>query len=601
MREIIARAARPRAKLQAVLAGGTRLGPYEIVSAIGAGGMGQVYKARDTRLGREVAIKVLHGDVAQMADRLARFEREARAVAALNHPNVLALHDFGYEAGVAYVVTELLEGETLRARLRSAGRLTPRKVLEYTNQIVRGLAAAHERGIVHRDLKPENLFITHEGRIKILDFGLAYQEEPAGTADLAATRLTTEQGMMMGTLGYIAPEQVLGQATTTRSDLFALGVITYEALTGVQPFLRATLAETMAATLRDEPPPLQRELPDAPATLVNLVERCLEKNPADRPASTRDLALFLEAVAVEVNQPGGARGKRRDDHRLRNQIIAAWCSLWLLLTVAIWSYVRSMGGDAAAAVVDSDLARAERLVASVHRERLNQVLLTARLVASFPELRALFATDTATLRDYLVSYQQRNPDAPSLLAISADGKLIARTQEGADAAGDSFGSLAAGKASIIRTGDTFFHAALSTAEVGGTEFGSIVARMPVDQLFAVALREATQDEIVVMSDTGVVTSTMPTGQLPWRSAAEWRELRGQGHRAIDVDIGSERFAAREIPLAAEPSLNVVVLKSRAGAVAPYQRIQDGVAIIGALGLVVVAAASFWLARALRVA
>jgi serine/threonine protein kinase len=585
-----------------VLAGGTRFGPYEIVSAIGAGGMGQVYKARDTRLGREVAIKVLHGDVAQMADRLARFEQEARAVAALNHPNVLALHDFGYEAGVAYVVTELLEGETLRARLRAAGRLTPRKVLDYTNQIVRGLAAAHERGIVHRDLKPENLFITHEGRIKILDFGLAYQEEPAGTDDLAATRLTTEQGMVMGTLGYIAPEQVLGQGTTTRSDLFALGVITYEALTGVQPFRRPTIAETMAATLRDEPPPLQRELPDVPATLANLVERCLEKNPADRPASTHDLALFLEAVAAEVNDPGGAPRKRsRNDHLLRNQIIAAWCSLWLLLTVAMWSYVRSMGGDAAAAIVDSDLARAERLVASVHRERLNQVLLTARLVASFPELRALFATDAATLRDYLLSYQQRNPDAPSLLAISADGKLIARTQEGDDAIVDAVGSLAAGKAAIVRSGDTFFHAALSMAEVGGTEFGSVVARMPVDQLFAVALREATQDEIVVITDSSVITSTMPASRLPWRSAAEWRQLGGQSNRAIDVMVGDERFAAREIPLSEQPPLSVVVLKSRAGAVAPYQRIQDGVAIIGALGLIVVAAASFWLAHALRAA
>ena len=581
-----------------VLAEGTRLGPYEIVGAIGAGAMGQVYKARDPRLGRDVAIKVLHGDVAQMADRLARFEREARAVAALNHPNVLALHDFGNDSGVAYVVTELLEGETLRARLRASGPLGPRKVLDYTSQVVRGLAAAHEHGIVHRDLKPENLFITREGRVKILDFGLAYHVEPAGPGDSAATRLTTEQGMLMGTLGYIAPEQVLGQPATTRSDLFALGAIVYETLTGVQPFLRATVAETMAATLRDEPPPLQRQLPDMPATLANLVERCLEKDPGARPASTRDLAMFLEAVAAEVNEPGGAPRRGRGSHRLRNQVVLVWCALWLLLTVGIWSYVRGMGGRAAAAAVDADLARADRLAASVHRERLNEVALTARLVASFPELRALFATDAATLRDYLLSYQQRNPEAPVLLAVSADGTLIAGTREGDGAIRESIESLVPGKPAILRSGDRFFHAALSAAEVGGTEFGSVVAALPVDQRFAVALREATQDEIVVNAESRVVTSTVPAEQLPWRSGAEWRQLGGGSERPIDVAVGDERFAAREVPLSADPPLGVIVLKSRAGAVAPYQRIQDGVAIIGLLGLVLVAAGSFWLARTL---
>jgi hypothetical protein len=584
-----------------MLAAGTRLGPYEISSPIGAGAMGQVYKARDTRLGREVAIKVLHGDLVQTADRLARFEREARAVAALNHPNVLALHDLGSEAGVVYVVTELLEGETLRARLRAAGRLSPRKVLDYINQVARGLAAAHECGIVHRDLKPENLFITREGRIKILDFGLAYREE-AAAGDPAATRLTTEQGMVLGTLGYIAPEQILGKPTTSRSDLFALGVIAYEALTGVQPFVRSTPAETLAATIRDDPQPLRREVPDLPASLVKVVERCLDKDPAERPASTRDLALFLEAVASEINEAAGPRKRTGQDHRVRNQIVATWCVLWLALTVAQWTYVRNMGDGAAAAVVESDLARAERLVAGVHRERLNEAALTARLVASFPELRALFATDAATLRDYLVSYQQRNPEAPQLLGISSDGTVIARTQEGDDdAIRESIGSLAAGKPAIVRAGDRFFHAALSVAEVGGTEFGRVVAMRPVDQLFAVALREVTQDEIVVIADSNVITSTVPSGRIPWRSGAEWRQSGGRADRAIDVEIGDERFAAREVPLSAEPPLGLVVLKSRSGAAAPYQRIQDGVAIIGLIGLVLVVALSVWFVRALRIA
>jgi hypothetical protein len=581
-----------------MLAGGTRLGPYEIVGLIGAGAMGQVYKARDTRLGRDVAIKVLHGDVAQLADRLARFEREARAVAALNHPNVLALHDFGSDSGVVYVVTELLEGETLRDCLRAAGRLSPRKVLEYANQVARGLAAAHERGIVHRDLKPENLFVTREGRVKILDFGLAYQEEPA-SGGVAATRLTTERGMVMGTMGYIAPEQIVGQPTTTRSDLFALGAIVYEALTGVQPFLRSTLAETMAATLRDDPPPLLRELPDLPASLVTIVGRCLEKNPADRPASTRDLALFLEAVASEVDAPGGPRKRSPDDHRLRYQLVAAWCGLWLLLTVAVWAYVRGTSDRAVAAVVEADLVRAERLTASVHRERMNEVALTARLVASFPELRALFATDAATLRDYLLSYQQRNPQSPLLVAVSADGAVIARTDDGDDSLRESIRSLAAGKPAVIQAGDRFFHAAVSVAEVGGTEFGSVVALSPIDQLFAVALREATQDEIVVIADSKVITSTAPSGQIPWRSGVEWQQLGGRTDRAIDITIAGERFAAREVALSSDPPLGVVVLKAWSGAIAPYQRIQDGVAIIGLLGFAIVAAASAWLARTLR--
>ncbi|HXE81166.1 MAG TPA: serine/threonine-protein kinase, partial [Vicinamibacterales bacterium] len=209
---------------------GRRLGPYELLEPIGAGGMGEVYRARDTRLGREVAVKVLPSTLS-VPDAAERFEREARAVAALNHPNILSLHDVGSESGIAYAVTELLEGETLRDRV-TKGPLPWRRVLEYAAQIAHGLAAAHERGIVHRDLKPENVFITRDGRVKILDFGLAIRDQSvSGSAD-AMTRAVTKPGMIVGTMTYMAPEQIQDQLVTTRTDLFALGSMLYELLTG---------------------------------------------------------------------------------------------------------------------------------------------------------------------------------------------------------------------------------------------------------------------------------------------------------------------------------------------------------------------------------
>src|SRR6188508_1888152 len=202
---------------------GARLGPYEILSPLGRGGMGEVYRATDTRLGRDVAVKVIRSDAEVDASQLARFEDETRAIAALNHPNILALHDIGNANGVVYAVMELLDGETLRTRL-ARGRLPVPKTVDFAVQIARGLAAAHERGFIHRDLKPDNLFITQDGRVKILDFGLAQQEAPTSPdADTQATRFTTGKGIVVGTPGYIAPEQMFGAPATTRSDLFAFG------------------------------------------------------------------------------------------------------------------------------------------------------------------------------------------------------------------------------------------------------------------------------------------------------------------------------------------------------------------------------------------
>ena len=212
------------------LAPGTELGPYEIIAPVGSGGMGEVYRARDTRLDRLVAIKILPASVAGDPDRLARFAREAKAVAALSHPNVLSIHDFGTSDGISYAVTELLDGATLRERLAS-GPVPMQKAIDITVQIARGLSAAHDKGIVHRDLKPENLFLTRDGHLKILDFGLAKQTTPSSAVD-GQTALNTEAGVVMGTVGYMSPEQVRGESVDGRTDLFACGVVLYELLTG---------------------------------------------------------------------------------------------------------------------------------------------------------------------------------------------------------------------------------------------------------------------------------------------------------------------------------------------------------------------------------
>src|SRR5213594_1066775 len=238
---------------------GAKFGPYEIIAPLGAGGMGEVYRARDTRLGRDVAIKVLPSSFSADADRLHRFEQEACAAGALNHPNILIVHDIGTHDGSPYVVSELLEGETLRQRM--GGTAQPqRKAIDYSLQIAHGLAAAHEKGIVHRDLKPENIFITKDGRVKILDFGLAKLTQPeplAGTVTNAPTMATaTQPGMVLGTMGYMAPEQVRGQAADYRADIFAFGAILYEMLSGQRAFRGATAADTISAILDKDPPDL---------------------------------------------------------------------------------------------------------------------------------------------------------------------------------------------------------------------------------------------------------------------------------------------------------------------------------------------------------
>ena len=284
---------------------GSRLGPYEILGLIGAGGMGEVYRARDTRLGRDVAIKVLPAQFASDPDRLRRFEQEARAVAALDHPNILAIHDVGTHEAAPFIVTELLEGETLRDRLK-AGGLTVSKAVEAAVQIAQGLAAAHEKGIVHRDLKPGNVFITKDRHVKILDFGIAKLVAPRSLAEPAQGTTVveaTEAGTTLGTVGYMAPEQVRGQSVDHRTDIFSFGCVLYEMLSGWSPFRRDTAADTMSAMLHEDPLPLAGTDRNISPTIEGIVTRCLEKRPEERFQSARDLSFALQVEAKELPEP----------------------------------------------------------------------------------------------------------------------------------------------------------------------------------------------------------------------------------------------------------------------------------------------------------
>ena len=272
---------------------GSRLGPYEVMAPLGAGGMGEVWRARDQRLHRDVAIKVLPDAMVESEGALSRFEREARAVAALSHPNIMAIHDFGSDGGTAYAVMELLEGSTLRERMQA--ELTPARALEWAHQIAQGLAAAHERGIVHRDLKPENIFVTRDAVVKILDFGLARVDDTPAAHDRESPTaiVRTNPGTVMGTLGYLSPEQARGEIADARSDIFAFGVVFYEMLAGRPAFLRTTSADTIVAILREEPKPLIENGRNVAAEVEDILHHCLEKNPNDRFRSARDLAFAL--------------------------------------------------------------------------------------------------------------------------------------------------------------------------------------------------------------------------------------------------------------------------------------------------------------------
>ncbi len=279
------------------LAAGTKLGLYEIVASLGAGGMGEVYRATDTRLNRSVAIKLLPSKFSLNSDRLLRFEQEARSASALNHPNIITIYELGRDGSNHYIAMELVEGKTLR-ELITSGSLSMRKAIEIAAQVADGLTKAHEAGITHRDLKPENVMISHDGFVKILDFGLAKLASPSGEQpDLAATFASmTHAGEVLGTVGYMSPEQTEGRHVDFRSDQFSFGLLLYEMVTGKRAFHRSTTVETMVAILREQPDPIVGQNRDAPAPLCWAIERCLAKEPEKRYASTRDLARELAAI-----------------------------------------------------------------------------------------------------------------------------------------------------------------------------------------------------------------------------------------------------------------------------------------------------------------
>jgi len=313
----------------------TRLGPYEIVSAIGAGGMGEVYRARDPRLNRDVAIKILPASFSSDSQRLHRFEQEAHATAALNHPNILAVYDIGQQDGSPYIVSELLDGTTLRERLRS-GPLPIRKAVDYGQQIASGLAAAHDKGIVHRDLKPENIFITNDGRVKILDFGLAKltRSDAEGSGDQALTQtVQSDPGTVLGTVGYMSPEQVRGKPADARSDLFSFGAILYEMLSGKRAFHGESAAETMSAIVKEEPPGLTETNRNVPPALERIVRHCLEKNPAERFHSAHDVGFDLEMLS-NISSASGIAVRPRPAMAARvRQALAATVALAALALV----------------------------------------------------------------------------------------------------------------------------------------------------------------------------------------------------------------------------------------------------------------------------
>jgi hypothetical protein len=324
------------------LAAGTRLGPYEVIAPLGSGGMGEVYRARDARLSREVAIKVLPAELAADSARLQRFEKEARSASALNHPNIVTIYDIGSEAGVSYIAMERVDGPTLR-ELLAVGPLPMRRLFQIAPQIAEGLSKAHEAGIVHRDLKPENVMVTKDGLVKILDFGLAKLSSTmsgSGEGSELPTMTGTTPGVVVGTVGYMSPEQASGEALDFQSDQFSLGSILYEMATGRRAFQKKSAIDTLAAILNEEPEAIARINPQAPAPLRWIVERCLSKEPGDRYASTRDLAREIATVRDHLSETSGAEVPTAP-RRARRRMVLLSASLVLAVAagaaVALWA------------------------------------------------------------------------------------------------------------------------------------------------------------------------------------------------------------------------------------------------------------------------
>ena len=390
---------------------GSRVGAYEVLGAIGAGGMGEVYRAHDTRLGRDVAIKVLPAAFLDDSDRRSRFEREARAVAAISHPNIVSVFDTGLHDGHTFIVMELLRGETLRERL-AAGALPVRKAIDVAVQLARGLATAHAAGIVHRDLKPENIILLPDGLVKILDFGLARQiaGAPESTATVTAT---TDPGSVLGSAGYMAPEQVRGEPADARTDIFALGAVLYEMLTGRRAFARDTPVEAMTAVLREEPPDLPASRTDLPAGLARAVHHCLEKRPEDRFQSASDLAYSLSALS-EVAVPPVRTGIRGGSRRMGMAVVVAAAIL-----AAGLLFVRGLRPDETPVTFQTLTHRLEWITRARFGPDGRTIVFSAAPAGNVPELYVLPPDRTVP---------QSLGRATHLLAVSSKGELAVLTQ-----------------------------------------------------------------------------------------------------------------------------------------------------------------------------
>jgi eukaryotic-like serine/threonine-protein kinase len=405
------------------LPAGTKLGSYEILAPLGTGGMGEVYRARDTKLGRDIAIKVLPADLAANPEALERFEREAQAVARLSHPSILAIHDFGRQGETAYAVMELLEGETLRTRLE-LGALPSRKAVDLAAQIAEGLAAAHEKGIIHRDLKPENIFVTPEGRAKLLDFGLAKTTSLASSLNSGMQTATnhTGPGTVMGTVGYMSPEQVRGETADHRSDIFSFGAVLYEMLTGIRAFTRDTSAETMTAILKEDPPEIVAASSGPLPTLPRIVQHCLEKKPGERFQSARDIAFALQALSGSGTASGPAAAvTRRGSH--------PWIVLATILAIVIvlgvsgqvfFRWGQNSGRSSVAGITFRQMSfRPQAIFQAAFAPDGETIVYSAALEGNIPEL-------------FIIRPEYPEPQAlglarTHLLSISAKGELAILT------------------------------------------------------------------------------------------------------------------------------------------------------------------------------
>ena len=408
----------------------------------------------------------------------------------------------------------------------------------------------------------------------------------------------------MGTVGYMSPEQLLGQPATAQSDLFGFGVVMHEMLAGSHPFARRTAPEVQTAVLREDPASLGRAVPGVSPSLVRVIERCLDKQPASRPESARDLAMFLEAIGEAPAPAPLARPPDDEPARpLRLPLVAASCAL--LLVAAAWGYVRVSSDRAAREIVASELTRAERMTRYIHDEQRRRVTLVALLFASFPELKAAFATDFATIRDFLLQYQQRTPGQPLLVAIGPDGTVLARTDDTAPpVAGQRDEWLdvllaSPGEASVVDIGKRPSVAVAVALEAAGTVFGYLVAAQPLDQGFAQAVGEATQDGIVLLSDSAVLGTTLRSGQNPWRSLADWRASGGTAEAAIETRIGTLTYFAREVLLGSRPAVAVIIVRARDEAVGPYQRMQRRLMLIALIVAAVILTGALLAPRLVR--